>query len=278
MAVHPNVQRLRGALDARRRPTLAPEDNELLHELFAEDVVWHGAADASAEGARGRDQVITLWNAFARDGNGGPRIAVGDVYADATHGIAVLELEAASPAGVRSVAQGLIFHLNGEGQVSELWGLPTDRAIAGAFATGAPVPEHRNLPLFRLAEETRERNTFEPEDVANLERFLSPDVVWHGAGDSQWADGARGRERVIGLFQMFKQATGGSMRIELGHVFADDRHGVSLVAISADRPDKPGRHMELKEVNLFHLDADGRASEFWGVPNDPAIMDGFWAP
>jgi hypothetical protein len=36
--------------------------------------------------------------------------------------------------------------------------------------------------------------------------------------------------------------------------------------------------MDLKEVNLFHLDADGRAFEFWGVPNDPEIMDAFWAP
>jgi uncharacterized protein len=272
VAEHANVQRLRRALAARRWATLAADDEALLQELFADDVVWHGAPADPA----GREAVIAEWNAFARSGNGAPRVAVGEVYADGHHGVAVLELSDAG--GLRRVPQGLVFHLDGDGKVDELWGLPTDRAIVDAFAAGAPVPEHPNLPLFRLAEETRERNTFDPADVANLERFLDPDVVWHGAGDSQWADGARGRDRVIGLFQMFKQATGGSMRIELGHVFADERHGISLVTISADRPDVPGRHMELKEVNLFHLDGDGRAFEFWGVPNDPAIMDGFWAP
>jgi ketosteroid isomerase-like protein len=278
MAEHPNVDRFRRALDARRRATLGSDDKELLEGLFADDVVWHGAANGAAEGVHGSDHVVALWNALARAGDGAPRIDVGDVYADGSHGIAVLELSAGGAHGHRAIAQGYVFHLNAAGKVTELWGLPTDRAIVDAFSAGAAVPEHRNLPLFRTAEETRQRNTFEPEDMANLEQFLREDVVWHGAGDSQWADGARGRAQVIGLFQMFKQATGGSMRIELTHVFADDRHGVSLVEISADRPDRPGRHMLLKEVNLFHLDAEGKALEFWGVPNDPAIMDGFWAP
>jgi ketosteroid isomerase-like protein len=276
VAEHPNTTRIRRALDARRRPTLDADDLRLLEDLFADDVVWHGAAFAPAAGAEGKDQVVALWNAFAKR-DGAPRIAVGEVYADSLHGVAVLNLSPADGGGRETVAQGNVFHLNPAGKIDELWGLPTDRAIVDAFSTGAPVAEHRNFQLFRVAEETRQRNRFEPEDVAILEEFLREDVVWYGAGDSQWAEGARGRDQVIGLFQMFKQATGGTMRIELGHVFADDRHALSLVEISADRPDHPGRHMDLKEVNLFHLDPAGRALEFWGVPNDAAIMDNFWA-
>jgi ketosteroid isomerase-like protein len=274
VAEHPNVQKLRSALEARQRHRRDPQDRELLHSLFADDVVWHGAANGASEGAEGRENVVALWNGLSREAE----TAVGEVYADAEHGIAVLELSADLAHGRRHATQGYVFHFDAQGEISELWGLPTDRAIVDAFSTGAPIPEHSNMPLFRTAEETRQRNTFEPADVANLEEFLLEDVVWHGAGDSQWADGAHGRDQVIGLFQMFKQATGGTMRIDLTHVFADDRHGVSLVEISADRTDRPGRHLQLKEVNLFHLDSTGRAREFWGVPNDAAIMDDFWAP
>jgi SnoaL-like polyketide cyclase len=38
----------------------------------------HGASGDSKDGAQGRDDVIELWNAFAKTGNGAPRIAVGE--------------------------------------------------------------------------------------------------------------------------------------------------------------------------------------------------------
>jgi ketosteroid isomerase-like protein len=115
--------------------------------------------------------------------------------------------------GGQKVDQALVFHLGGDGRVTELWSLPTERAIADALTRGEPLPEHRHLPVFRTAEETRARNTFEPDDLANIGAFLREDVHWHGAGDSQWSDGARGRDQVIGLFQMFKQATGGTIHM-----------------------------------------------------------------
>ena len=91
MAEHPDVARLRRALNARRQATTTDDDVALLEELFADDVVWHGAANDSGD-ARGKADVIGLWNAFAKPGDRAPSIDVGEVYADGEHGAALLEL------------------------------------------------------------------------------------------------------------------------------------------------------------------------------------------
>jgi ketosteroid isomerase-like protein len=273
MAEHADVQRIGRALEVRNRATLEGDVADLLERLFAAGVVWHGAAGQEGDEVRGADRVTALWN--AAPGKGGPRIDVREVYADGLHGVASLEWTAD---GGRGVPQAMVFHLDETGAVDELWSLPTDEMVAAALDGDATVPEHPHLAVFRTAEETRARNTFEPHDLERLNAFLREDVRWLGATEDRWSEAAAGREQVIGLFQGSKQATGGTIRMELHGVFADDTHALSFVTITADRPDKPGRHMDLKEVNLFHLDADGRAFEFWGVPNDPEIMDAFWAP
>jgi len=272
VAEHPDVKRFRRGLEARREAAIEPSDAVLLDGLFASDVVWHGAAGSSTDTARGKDDVIALWNGHAREG--GPRVEVIEVYADGLHTVATLQF---SEKEGQKVDQAVVFHLGADGKVTEFWSMPTERAIADALEGRASVPEHPNLPVFRAAENTRERNTFEPEDIENINAFLREDVEWHGAGDSQWAEGVKGRENVIGLFKMFKQATGGTMHLAMHGMFADDVHAVSLAELTATRADNPKKTMDMKEVNLFHLDESGKAHEFWGISEDTAIMDGFWA-
>ena len=36
--------------------------------------------------------------------------------------------------------------------------------------------------------------------------------------------------------------------------------------------------MDFKEVNLFHLDENGKCFEFWGIQDDPDEANAFWAP
>ena len=147
-----------------------------------------------------------------------------------------------------------------------------DSAVAEALANGGVVADHPNAAAFRAAEEARARNTFGPEDMGHIERFLRDDVRWI----SPWGKGPESREEVVAQFNSFKEATGGSMELTLNDVFADDTHAVSLVRLVAGRPDKPGRQMDVKEANVFHLDADGRAFEFWGVADDQAAINSFW--
>jgi quercetin dioxygenase-like cupin family protein len=84
-------------------------------------------------------------------------------------------------------------------------------------------------------------------------------------------------DEVIQKFKMFKQATRGSLFFDIHEVYADDTHAASFVRLTADHPTRPERHMDVLEVNIFHLDSEGRAYEFWGIPTDEAERDAFWA-
>jgi NAD(P)-dependent dehydrogenase (short-subunit alcohol dehydrogenase family)/ketosteroid isomerase-like protein len=254
------------ALEARRRAKLEADDLALLNELLADDAVWHGAGK---EDTRGKDELINRWNEFARDGGKAPQIEVADVYSDGTHVVGVLEL---SDGTGKTVRQANVFHLDADGKATEVWGLPADSAIADAFAKGETVSEHPNVARFRAAEEARARNTFGPDDVALIADFLLDDVHWISA----WGEGPTSREQVLQQFASFKEATGGTMQLTLNEIFADDTHAVSLVRLTADRPDRPDKHMDVKEANVFHLDAEGRAIEFWGVADDQAAINSFW--
>jgi NAD(P)-dependent dehydrogenase (short-subunit alcohol dehydrogenase family)/ketosteroid isomerase-like protein len=258
------AEKFRNAVEARGRATLAEADTALLDEVVANDAVWHGTAS-------GKDDIVGRWNALAQGGESAPRIEVGDVFADGTHVIAVLEFSGVGD-GQPPVQQVAIFHLNDEGKASDLWTIPTDLAIADAMASGSAPDEHPNVALFRAAEEARARNVFGPEDLSDIARFLREDVRWI----SPWGQGPNSRDEVVAQFGTFNQATGGTMNLTLNAVFADDTHAVSLVRLTADRPDKPGRHMDVKEANVFHLDPVGCALEFWGGADDQGALNSFW--
>jgi len=254
VAEHPDVQRFRRALEARTDPSV--------QDLFADDVVWHGAG--AGGDTRGKDEVVQQWGDA-----GGPGLDVKEVYADGVHTVGWLRRDDDG----RTVEQAVVFHMS-DGKATEIWSVPSEREIADAVASGGGVPDHRNLPVFRTAEETRGRNTFEPEDLANINAFLREDVRWI----SPWGQGPNNRDECIAQFKQFKAATGDTIHMDVFATFADDTHALSFVELKAGRPDKPDRHMDLKEVNLFHLDPNGQAYEFWGIQDDPNSTDEFWAP
>jgi NAD(P)-dependent dehydrogenase (short-subunit alcohol dehydrogenase family)/ketosteroid isomerase-like protein len=260
------AEKVRGALAARGRTSLEEDDAALLEDVLAHDVVWRGAANSQGV-ARGKQEVISLWNALAKNGAG---VEAGDVvYADGLHAVGVLELSADGNAPVR---QANVFHAK-DGKVTELWGLPADNAVLSAFANGSAVPEHPNTARFRAAEEARARNVFSADDLAAIAQFLRDDVQWI----SPWGPGPASRDEVVAQFKSFNEATGGTMQLDLNEVFADDTHAVSLVRLQADRPDRPGAHMDVKEANVFHLDSEGRTYEFWGVAENQAEINAFWS-
>ena len=192
----------------------------------------------------------------------GPFVAV---FADGEHAIGITEYGG----GARQAA---IFHLDGDGRATEVWSTPADADVRSAVA-GNPSPEHPNATRFRAAEEARARNEFTDEDIAKISAFLREDVEWH----SPWGQGPKSREEVLQQFLAFKANSGGSLQFVLHEVYADDKHAVSLVSLIADRPDKPDKHLDVREANLFHLDETGQCYEFWGLAEDQAAIDSFWS-
>lgn len=229
------------ALRARSGPTIAGGDRELLESLLADDVVWHGTAE-------GKAAVVDAWN----------RVDSGEmddtVYTDGIHTV--------SFAVVAGNREATVMHVDENGRVTDIW----------QIASG----EHPVLAAFRGAQEARMRSEFGADDMVALERFFEPGVTWHMGGRTGWAQEKEGLEQVVCTFKALKQATGGTFAVEVLELFVDDSHAIGRSHLTADRPDRPDKHMDVIEVSLFHLDSAGKATEFWGIPEDEAKRDSFW--
>ncbi len=219
-----------------------------MNGLFADEVIWHGTAD-------GCDEVLAHWT------GDGPGISVTEVYADGLHTVAVLERTGAGvdgPAG-DGLPRG---QRAGHGHLEPACG-PRDRRRFRC--RGGCRVVHGYMEVFEIAEATRERNTFEPDDIAKIHAFPREDVEWHGSGDRSGSQGPGHGDRPL---QAIQGGDGGLCTPGMGAKFIDGLHAVSIVHLTATRAEQPERKMDVMEVNLFHLDENGHAFEFWGVPAD----------
>ena len=67
--------------------------------------------------------------------------------------------------------------------------------------------------------------------------------------------------------------TGGTFRLDIHDVLANDAHGTVLVTAHAERDGQP---ISVREVNIWHL-ADGKTTEFWSFPEDSVAIDRMFA-
>jgi ketosteroid isomerase-like protein len=130
------------------------------------------------------------------------------------------------------------------------------------------MAEHPNVARIREGYEA-----FGTGDLEKIGEFFDPNVAWHVGGQSSLAGDYKGHEEVFGLFVRAFEATGGSMKIEVHDVLANDKHGVALVTRMAERD---GRSFEMNEVHIFHL-SDGKATEYWGFEEDQRRSDEFFS-
>jgi uncharacterized protein len=127
---------------------------------------------------------------------------------------------------------------------------------------------HPNEELYR-----RGLEAFQRGDVDSLKDHFTDDVVWHVAGRSPVAGDYKGMGEVLGLFGKQAEATGGTLKLELHDVFANDEHAVGLLRITAERG---GKNLDDRGVHVCHL-RDGKIAESWYHVMDQYTVDEFWA-
>jgi uncharacterized protein len=126
---------------------------------------------------------------------------------------------------------------------------------------------HSNEDLLR-----RGYAAFSAGDMNTLRSMLADDVAYHVAGSSLVSGDYHGPEEVTGLFARIFELTGGTFRVELDDVLANDQHGVAMHTVYAERD---GQVLQTPEVQIFHV-TDGKATEVWIVPYDLAAVDKFF--
>lgn len=130
------------------------------------------------------------------------------------------------------------------------------------------MTEHSNVELTRRGYEA-----FAKGDLATLTELLADDVVWHVQGVGPLNGNYHGRDEVFGFFGRLAEETGGTFRLDVHDVLANDEHSVALCALSASRGNKS---IEVPVANVSHL-RDGKVTEFWTSTTDPQASIDFWA-
>ncbi|MGH2683864.1 MAG: nuclear transport factor 2 family protein [Actinomycetota bacterium] len=116
-------------------------------------------------------------------------------------------------------------------------------------------------------------DAFGKGDLDALNDLFADDIKWHTPGRSPIAGDLEGRDAVYGQFAKIAELSGGSFRLEIHDMLANDEHGVALVTAMGDRG---GRSFSDNQVHVFHIKG-GKVTEFWGHPGDQYAADEFWS-
>ena len=127
--------------------------------------------------------------------------------------------------------------------------------------------DHPNVTAARRAYEA-----FSTGDVEALRGLWADDIVFHVKGVLDLDGDYIGHDAVFGFFARLAQATGGSFRLDVHAIVADDEHAVTLLHQYADREgrtfrgaSRPRRHMR-----------DGKTCEFSSATTDRVAAMAFW--
>lgn len=113
---------------------------------------------------------------------------------------------------------------------------------------------------------------FSEGDLETIGTLFADDIVWHTPGKSSIAGDYKGKDQVFEFFGKITQDTGGTFKIEIHDVMANDEHAVVLVTTSAE---KDGKSYQGNGVGVYHV-KDGKVTESWQLAEDQYAIDEFW--
>jgi ketosteroid isomerase-like protein len=132
---------------------------------------------------------------------------------------------------------------------------------------------HANEKLLRCFYEAQAR-FYEGETGAEaVEALLGDDIVWHVPGRNAIAGDYRGKQAVLDYFARRRDKAGGSLRVVIHRVLADDEFALQL---AGGRAELRGAVREWETVGVYRI-ADGRIAECWLLPFDQREFDEIWS-
>jgi len=115
-------------------------------------------------------------------------------------------------------------------------------------------------------------DAFGKGDLDTVGELFADDIVWHFPGASQISGDFSGKDAVLQWLGRSFELTGGTLKLELHDVLANDEHAAALTRVTAQRE---GKSLDDPSIQLFHV-KDGKATESWIYPSDQRVSDDFW--
>jgi ketosteroid isomerase-like protein len=131
------------------------------------------------------------------------------------------------------------------------------------------MPEHPNVQKIRSAYEA-----FAAADLDTALKDLAPGAIFHINGSGPISGDHAGADNIgaalIGVFEL----TGGTQKLDISQIFADDHRGVVVMRETASRPD--GATLDVNEVHVLAINDEGQITDLWDLPDDPETHDRFF--
>ncbi len=130
------------------------------------------------------------------------------------------------------------------------------------------MADHPNAALL-----TKGYGAFASGDMATMTELFAEDVVWHLAGNNPLSGVHRGRDAVFAIFAKTTQLSGGTFKIELHDVLANEEHAVALTRATASRQ---GKTYDSRDTDVYHV-SGGKVTEWWSLVENGRVADEFWS-
>jgi ketosteroid isomerase-like protein len=114
---------------------------------------------------------------------------------------------------------------------------------------------------------------FASGDLDAVTKNWSPDIIWHAGSVGPISGDYKGKDEVLGFFASLMQESGGTFKLDVRHMIADDEYGFALVQTTMERN---GKRADQLNTHCFRLE-DGKVVEFWGFTADAQQTMDIWS-
>jgi ketosteroid isomerase-like protein len=108
-------------------------------------------------------------------------------------------------------------------------------------------------------------------DLDVIREYFTDDAVLHLAGDNAMSGTYRGRDTVMDAIARASQGWG--LHSELEALLASDDHVIAFVRVTSERD---GKTLDVVVAQAVKVNAEGKATEAWFLPNDQRGYDRFF--
>ena len=131
------------------------------------------------------------------------------------------------------------------------------------------MAEHPNVAVVRAA-----YAAFGKADLNGALADLATDAVFHFTGEGPNSGDHKGRAAIEAALISNFELTGGTQKLDLHSIYADDQHAVVSLRETATRND--GATLDMEEAHILAIDEAGKITDLWDVPVDPEQHDRFF--
>jgi ketosteroid isomerase-like protein len=132
------------------------------------------------------------------------------------------------------------------------------------------MSEHPNVQRVRDA-----YAAFANADLDGALKDLAPDGVFHFKGQGPISGDHKGRDDISAALISAYEITGGTQKLDIKSIYADDDHAVVTMRETATRA-ADGAALDVEEAHVITFDADGKITNLWDLPVDADAHDRFF--